>query len=263
MADNIELDAGSGGATIAGDEISGVVYQRVKLIHGADGSNDGDVATANPLPIDVQELDGNAIDLGAGNIGSATQRVTLATDQAVVPAGGNVAHDASDSGNPVKVGHKAVAHGSNPSAVAAGDRTDWYANRAGIPFVIGGHPNVVTKSARVEAADNAQTNAALVTVSSGNKIVVTRLEAMCDNANSQDVRVIVGFGSSAVPTPAETGVTGIVGEHPGIPAGGGWQAGNGGGILAVGGDDEDLRFTCEAPTGGSVVITVSYYTVAS
>ena len=35
---------------------------------------------------------------------------------------GNIAHDAVDSGNPIKVGAKAVAHGSNPTAVAAADR---------------------------------------------------------------------------------------------------------------------------------------------
>jgi len=51
MADNITLDSGSGGDTLGADEISSVKYQRVKLIQGADGTNDGDVAKANPLPI--------------------------------------------------------------------------------------------------------------------------------------------------------------------------------------------------------------------
>lgn len=52
MADNTTLDAGSGGDTIASDDISGVKFQRVKLVIGADGTNDGDVASGNPLPID-------------------------------------------------------------------------------------------------------------------------------------------------------------------------------------------------------------------
>ena len=43
----------SGGDTIAADDISGVKYQRIKLIHGADGTNDGDVSTANGLPINI------------------------------------------------------------------------------------------------------------------------------------------------------------------------------------------------------------------
>ena len=50
MADNVTITPGTG-ADIGADEISGVKYQRVKLIHGADGTNDGDVATANPLPV--------------------------------------------------------------------------------------------------------------------------------------------------------------------------------------------------------------------
>lgn len=50
MADNISITPGSGD-TIAGDEISAVKYQRIKLTLGADGVNDGDVATGNPMPI--------------------------------------------------------------------------------------------------------------------------------------------------------------------------------------------------------------------
>lgn len=51
MADNTTLDAGSGGDVIAADDISSVKYQRIKLIHGADGVNAGDVALANGLPV--------------------------------------------------------------------------------------------------------------------------------------------------------------------------------------------------------------------
>jgi len=57
MADNIQVTTGSGIA-IAGDLISGgaiALYQRVKLIHGIDGVNDGDVASVNPLPVTISE----------------------------------------------------------------------------------------------------------------------------------------------------------------------------------------------------------------
>lgn len=49
MADNVVITPGVG-ETIGADEISGVKYQRVKLIYGADGANSGDVSSANPLP---------------------------------------------------------------------------------------------------------------------------------------------------------------------------------------------------------------------
>lgn len=51
MADNTILSAGSGGDTIASDEISSVKYQRVKLVQGADGVNDGDVCATAPLNV--------------------------------------------------------------------------------------------------------------------------------------------------------------------------------------------------------------------
>ena len=51
FADNVTANAGSGGSVFATDDISSVHYPRTKLVHGADGSNDGDVANANPLPV--------------------------------------------------------------------------------------------------------------------------------------------------------------------------------------------------------------------
>jgi hypothetical protein len=51
MADNTTLNTGSGGDVIASDDISSAKYQRIKLVHGVDGTNDGDVAKTNPLPV--------------------------------------------------------------------------------------------------------------------------------------------------------------------------------------------------------------------
>jgi hypothetical protein len=52
VADNVTLNPGAGGSVAAADEISAGVYaQRIKLIHGVDGVNDGDVAKTNPLPV--------------------------------------------------------------------------------------------------------------------------------------------------------------------------------------------------------------------
>lgn len=50
MADNIDVTPGAG-KTVAADEIAGVLHQRVKLSLGADGVNDGDVSSSNPMPI--------------------------------------------------------------------------------------------------------------------------------------------------------------------------------------------------------------------
>lgn len=64
MADNYTTDAGTGGNTYASDDISSVHFSRIKLVHGADGTNDGDVSTANGLPVDIRALNGVDLMLG-------------------------------------------------------------------------------------------------------------------------------------------------------------------------------------------------------
>jgi hypothetical protein len=53
LADNFTANSGSGGSTFGADDVSAVLYPRIKLVHGADGTNDGDISTANPLPVRV------------------------------------------------------------------------------------------------------------------------------------------------------------------------------------------------------------------
>lgn len=78
MADNTELNAGSGGDIIASDDIAGVKIQRIKIVEGADGSNDGDISAANPLPVDVS--DSASRDLG---------KVDIAAFDVALPSGTN------------------------------------------------------------------------------------------------------------------------------------------------------------------------------
>ena len=61
-ADNFVSNPGTGGSTFASDDISSVHYSRIKLIHGADGVNAGDVATANPLPVQMLAVATNGCD---------------------------------------------------------------------------------------------------------------------------------------------------------------------------------------------------------
>lgn len=50
MADNVVLNAGSGGDTIAADDVGGAKYQYVKPAFGADGTA-SIVSSSNPLPV--------------------------------------------------------------------------------------------------------------------------------------------------------------------------------------------------------------------
>jgi len=148
-----------------------------------------------------------------------------------------------------------VAHGASPGAYVVHSWANWLCNRHGVPFILGGHPNIITLRANYTGA---QTDTAIISVSSGSKIVVSRLSVLVDNACSVDVQVRIGYASATTPT-----TTGVLLSHPGIAAGSGVVEGNGSGILGVGADGEDLRITCEAPTGGSLDVVASYFTIAS
>lgn len=56
MADNVTANPGAGGATFATDDIGGVQWPRSKITLGADGVNDGDVSSSNPMPVTDSEV---------------------------------------------------------------------------------------------------------------------------------------------------------------------------------------------------------------
>lgn len=72
--------------------------------------------------VNVAQINGVTPLMGAGNTGTGSARVTIASDQVVIPVGGNVAAAASDAGNPVKIGGKAAT--AAPTAVTAAQRVD-------------------------------------------------------------------------------------------------------------------------------------------
>jgi hypothetical protein len=84
MADNTRLPAGAqDGDTYAADEISSVKYQRVKIVLGADGVNDGDVSSANKMPVSGPltdtELRATALPVDASGAIVPTQKVRAST----------------------------------------------------------------------------------------------------------------------------------------------------------------------------------------
>ncbi len=263
----------SAGALIGGDATNGLdvdvtrikpdgtntmpsldVATRRGYVQITDGTNSADVATAGA---DAQSNTSNRLRTTAHlSVFNGTTWDRMRGDSSHAYVGGNVAHDAVSSGNPILNGGEAIAHGTNPTAVAAGDRTKLYANRAGVPFVIGGHPNIQTVRLQFTAA---QTNVAVITVSAGTKIVVTSFQVTLDNASTVFPSVRLGFGTANTPTTSQ-----VIGAHGGLPAGGGFGRGDGSGIIGVGADDEDLRITTVgAATGNGVEVVVTYYTIES
>ncbi len=162
---------------------------------------------------------------------------------------GSIAHDSVDSGNPLKVGNKTVAFGANPTAVASGDRTDAYANVAGVPFTLGGHPNVLTLRYNATAAE---TNTKLITVSGGTKIVMLSCTVAVDKACTVNVAARLGFAATNTPT-----TTGVYLSHPGIAPGSGIREAG----AVPGADGDDFILTSTVPTTGSMDVVMKYFTI--
>ena len=172
---------------------------------------------------------------------------------------GDTPHDTVDAGNPLKVGGQAIAHGANPPAVAEGDRTNWYANRAGVPWVIGGHPNVQLREISVENSDGPQTDALAVSVPNGLRAVVTRVSILNSRSNKF---IRVGFGNTTLPAESINGVDGILVSQE-LSSRDSITIGDGSGIIGIGGDGEDIRYTCDRPSGTFIGIILNYYLIES
>jgi hypothetical protein len=196
MADNVAITPGTG-ATVAADDIGGVLHQRVKISVGADG-------TAADWPV------------GSGNQ-STVPRLTLATDSpGIIPL---VAHDAADSGEPLKVGAKAIAGLSGATLVAAADRTDLYAGLDGA-LIIRPHCGLEDLLTPVPVAiTDGSSTSIMASAGAGVKNYVTT----CIIANTSATAVTVDLRDGAAgavkatfPVPANT--SGVVCNFP-VPLG--------------------------------------------
>lgn len=155
---------------------------------------------------------------------------------------GDVKHDDVEpaSSRPISIGAIAKNNGAAPTAVAAGDRVRIPSDRHGVPWVQGGHPNTTAVNRRSTAAETHT----FVTPATGKKIVVYSVEAMCDNANTNDTGAQFKLGTT------------VIRSHPGIAAGSGFVSAPGG-IIAVGAANEALAVTVENP-GGTIDTSVTY-----
>lgn len=77
---------------------------------------------------------------GTNAIGNVSVTGVTVVSSLTSLTGGAVAHDAADSGNPIKIGLKAESSLSGATMVADGDRTDAYADLDGVQIVKNGTP---------------------------------------------------------------------------------------------------------------------------
>lgn len=133
MADNTLLNAGSGGDTIATDDIGGVKHQRVKLSIGPDGSAT-DASNAAPVPVQVintgrTDLRFYAVAAAAGATGTETA-ITL-TKSSGTSATTTAASFVITNGKRFRITHLSVATRGNNTATAQTTTFNLRVNTAG------------------------------------------------------------------------------------------------------------------------------------
>lgn len=231
-----------------------VVTQYAQVVCNPDGSNVGASVTvtadtefsaaaalsdnfANPTTTSVFALggvwDGATWDRAPGNSADGLL-VNLGANNDVTVTG-NVAHDAADSGNPTKIGGRAVDPTSLPSAVAANDRSDIYTSLQGEVLVYNTRLNfgedqtnivqgVIEKPLAVSTYSPDQDTSAAAEASSVTKASAGNLYNVVATNSSGSARYWQMFNSTTVPADTTVPVISIY-----VAAGGsielGWKRG--------------------------------------
>lgn len=214
MADNIAITPGSG-AIAAADEVtfSGDTTKlqivRPAYVTGSEGSKTVvDQAT------------------GAGAVNTGTQRTTLGSDDPAVVAlqimddwdnaasdgasvSGDVAHDAVDAGEPVKIGAIATASLNGGTNVSASDRTNLKAGLDGALIVRDGSLEDIATATPIAITDGSSTSL-IAAQGAGVKTYITDI-TIC-NTSATAVTVDLRDGAAGAvkwtfPVPAGGGVT--------------------------------------------------------
>jgi len=190
----VNVDSADVGAAAEGSALGYGV-----LMQGDDGTDRTNVSvdTDGHMQVDV--------------LSTASHAVTNAGTFAVQAAsGGDVAHDAADSGNPVKLGAKAIS--AAPTAVAANDRTDLYADLYGQLRVNSTHINSWVAYHDIAAADAAHADVELkATPGAGLSLFITGYEI----TNDATAALVITFEEDTASAKTQ------VGAKKYIPASGG------------------------------------------
>lgn len=142
MADNVAVTAGSG-VTIHADEYTHATLGsgKTQLVKLVDGTLDSGTAIAAGGGVEAGALrvtiasDSTGVLSVDDNGGALTVDGSLTTVSTVTAlTGGGVAHDAADSGNPVKIGGRATS--AEITAVASNDRVDFMTDLVGKQIVL-------------------------------------------------------------------------------------------------------------------------------
>ena len=230
MPDVTVVGKAADGAAVSGNPI---------LIAGQDGTNTQSIKTdaAGELQVDVltvpdvtvvgKAADGAAVSgnpvLIAGQDGTNAQSIKTdaagelqvdvltmptTTVQGTVTAVGDVAHDGGDSGNPQKIGGRAISDLAGATMVAAADRTDFVADLSGAQIVQPYCPLGNILSERVSDTGGTSTAFSTFNAVASSRNHVTTIIAYNDSTTNGFLDIRDGTGGSVlatIPLPAKGG----------------------------------------------------------
>lgn len=132
-----DIDYGAVGVAFSNETntLSGIVIDHISFVGGrlTDSTNNVAVTSSITTPnVNIQRFGGTAISQGQTTMASSMP-VAIASNQTTLPAGGDVASGASDSGNPLKVGGR---YNATPPTLTDGQRGDVQLNSRGSVRVI-------------------------------------------------------------------------------------------------------------------------------
>jgi len=190
----LSVDDGGGSLTVDGtvtanlsatdNAVLDAIQAAVETIDNAISGNEMQVDVVASLPAGDNNI-GN-VDIASSvalDVSAATVTVDLGENNDVV-ASGDVAHDSADSGNPIKVGGKAVnMDGTAPgTAVAENDRANFICDTYGRQCVETVHPNFGSAAANYGSA---QTNTEVIAApGAGLSLYITDIILSTDTAGS-------------------------------------------------------------------------------
>ena len=120
-----------------------------------------------------------------------------------------------------------------------------------VPWMLMLARGMITTGTTISAA---QTDTALVSFGATNRFAVTQVQVALNSACTVAVAYRIGFGTALTPR-----LAGRLISHPGMVPGSIHSRGDGTGTIGLGAANEDIRITCDAPTGGSLDVVITYY----
>jgi hypothetical protein len=190
MADNVTITQGSG-TTVSTEEITSLNGGAVSAQH------------AQRVIVSTRTADGTAVDITGSTADGLL--VNLGSNNDVI---GNVAHDAADSGAPVKIGAKAETSVSAATMVADGDRTDVIAGIDGV-LITRPHCNLEDIVSGVSTITDGSSTSTIAAQGAGIKTYITSV--IISNSSATNVTVDLRDGTAGsvkatFPVPANGGV---------------------------------------------------------